>query len=149
MTGFAVVWTTVSIWWQMFNFVFICSKRWFQFNSRTVRTYFSSKMTLNNWKMIAETRSYVFRWHSRSRRRRVCLSSLVIGPMDSAIHPLNNWALICPRIELCWQYENCKGIHLFLRVFPHCTRGVTFKICWELRESSFNLFLPKGFPIDE
>ena len=34
-------------------------------------------MTLNNWKMIAETRSYIFRWHSRFRRRRVCLSSLI------------------------------------------------------------------------
>ena len=66
----------VTIWWQMFNFVFLCPKRWFQFNSRTVRTHFSSLMTLHNWKMIAETRSYIFRWRSRFRRRRVCLSSL-------------------------------------------------------------------------
>ena len=57
----------VSIWWQMFNFVVLCPKRWLQFNSR---------MTLNNWKMIAETRSYIFRWRSRFRRRHVCLSSL-------------------------------------------------------------------------
>ena len=62
----------VSIWWQMFNFVFLFSKRWFQFNSRIIRTQFSSIMTLNNWKMIAETRSYIFRWRSRFRRRRVC-----------------------------------------------------------------------------
>ena len=62
----------VSIWWQMFNFVFLCPKRWFQINSRTVRGHFSSIMTLNNWK-----RSYIFRWHSRFRRRRVCLSSLI------------------------------------------------------------------------
>ena len=34
-------------------------------------------MTLNNWKMIAETRSYILKWRSRFRRRRVCLSSLV------------------------------------------------------------------------
>ena len=66
----------VSIRWQMFNFV-LCPKRWFQFNSRIVGTHFSSKMTLNSWKMIAETRSYVFRWRSRFRRRRVCLSSLL------------------------------------------------------------------------
>ena len=45
----------VSIWWQMFNFVFLCPKCWFQFNSRMVRIHFSSIMTLNNWKMIAET----------------------------------------------------------------------------------------------
>ena len=61
----------------MFNFVFSCPKRWFQFNSRIVRTHFSSKMTLNNWKMIAETRSYFFRWRSRIGRRRVCLSLLL------------------------------------------------------------------------
>ena len=44
----------VSIWLQMFNFLFLCPKRWFQFNSRIVRTHFSNIMTLNNWKMIAE-----------------------------------------------------------------------------------------------
>ena len=66
----------VSIWWQMLIFVFLCPKRWFQFNSRIVRAHFSSKMTLNNWRIITETRSYIFRWRSRFRRRRVCLSSL-------------------------------------------------------------------------
>ena len=68
----------VSAWWQMFNFVFLCPKRWFQLNSRTVKTHFSSIMTLNNWKMIAETRGYIFRWRSRFRRRRVYLSSLIL-----------------------------------------------------------------------
>jgi len=67
----------VSIWWHMFNFVFLCPKRWFQFNSRIVGTHFSSITSLNNWKVIAETRSYTFRWRSRFRRRRVCLSSLL------------------------------------------------------------------------
>ena len=67
----------LSIWWQMFNFVFLCPKRWFQINSRTVRRHFSSIMALNNWKIIAEERSYIFRWRSRFRRRRVCLSSLL------------------------------------------------------------------------
>ena len=67
----------VSIWWQMFNFVFLCPMRWFQFNSRIVRTHFWSIMTLNNWKMIAETRSHIFRWRSCFCRRRVCLSSLL------------------------------------------------------------------------
>ena len=59
-----------STWWQMFNFVSLSLKRWFQFNSRKVRTHFATVMTLNNWKMIAETRSYIFRWRSRCRRRR-------------------------------------------------------------------------------
>ena len=66
----------VRIWWQMFNFVLLCPKRWFQFNSSIVRTHLSSIMILNNWKMIAETRSYIFRWRPRLCRRRVCLSSL-------------------------------------------------------------------------
>ena len=48
----------------------------FQFNSRTVKTQFSSILSLNNWKMIAETRSNIFRWRSRFRRCRVCLNSL-------------------------------------------------------------------------
>ena len=68
----------LSIWWQMFNFVFLYQKRWFQFNSRIVRTYSSSMMTLNNWKMIAEMSSYIFRWRSRFCRRRVYLSSLLV-----------------------------------------------------------------------
>ena len=67
----------VSIWWQRFNSVFLCPKCWFQFNSSMVTTHFSSIMTLNNWKMISETRSYIFRWRSRFRRRRVCLSFLM------------------------------------------------------------------------
>ena len=67
----------VSIWWQMFNFVVLCPKRWFQLNFRIVRAHFSSIMTLNNWQMIAETRSYIFRWCSSFRRRLVCLSSLL------------------------------------------------------------------------
>ena len=72
----------VSIWWQMFNFVCLCLKLWFQFNSRIIRTHFSSIMTLNKWKLVAETRRYIFRWRSRFRRRRVCLSSLVY-PLSS------------------------------------------------------------------
>ena len=33
----------VSIWWQMLIFVFLCPKRWFQFNSRIVRTHYFFK----------------------------------------------------------------------------------------------------------
>ena len=63
----------VSIWWQTLVFVFLCPKHWFQFNSRIVRTHFSSIMSLNDWKMITEMRSDIFRWRSRFRRRRACL----------------------------------------------------------------------------
>ena len=67
----------VSTWWQMFNFVSLPLKRWFQFNSRIVWTHFASVMTLNNSEMIAEMRSYIFIWRSCCRRRRVCLNSLI------------------------------------------------------------------------
>ena len=33
----------VNIWWQMLNFVLLCPKCWFQFNSRIVRAHFSSR----------------------------------------------------------------------------------------------------------
>ena len=33
----------VSIWWQMFNFVLLSLRRWFQFNSRIVRTHFCKR----------------------------------------------------------------------------------------------------------
>ena len=68
----------VSIWWQLFNFVFLSLKHWFQFNSWIVRTHFATVMTLNNSEMIAETRSYIFRWRSRCRRRCVCVNSCTI-----------------------------------------------------------------------
>ena len=82
----------LSIWWQLFNFVFLCPKCWFQFNSRIVRTHFSSMMTLNYWKIIAETRSYIFRWRSRFRRRRVRLKLPDISQAMTIV--FSNW-LFC------------------------------------------------------
>ena len=99
MTCFAVVWAT----WayddkcSIFSlalvpmYVQLCPKRWFPFNSRIVRTHFSSIMTLNNWKMIAETRCYMFKWRSRFRRRRVYLSSLTTATKTSQINYLIGW----------------------------------------------------------
>ena len=76
----------VSIWWQMFNFVCLSLKRWFQFNSRKVRT------------IVAETRSYIFRW----RRRRVCLSSLF-----TSTTPLPEWlSCILPWLTLRSKWNN-------------------------------------------
>ena len=69
------------------QFCLLLSKRWFQLNSRMVRTRFSSIMTLNNWKIIAEMRSYIFRLRSRFRRRRVYLSSL-LKPKPAAVNLL-------------------------------------------------------------
>jgi len=66
-----------SVWWQLLIFVFLCPKRWFQFNSRIVRTHISSTVT-EYWKMIAEPQSYIFRWRSRFRRCHVCLSFLMV-----------------------------------------------------------------------
>ena len=82
---FAVVWTT----WAYDDecSILSCPKRWFQFNSRIVKAHFSGIMTLNNWKMIAETRSDIFRWRSRFLRRRVCLSFLLILPYERPTVP--------------------------------------------------------------
>ena len=90
----------VSIWWQMFNFVLLCPKSWFQFNSRTVETHFSSMITLNNWKKITETRSYIFRCRSRFHRRRVCLSSLLTSGEWGTSYPEFGFA------SYTW-YRNC------------------------------------------
>ena len=62
-----------------FCLVTLSQKRWFQFNFRIFRTHFASAMTLNNCKIIEETRIYIFRRRSRRRRRRLCLSSLCLG----------------------------------------------------------------------
>ena len=63
----------VTMRWKMFNFV-LSLKRWFQFNSRIVKTHLASVMTLNDWAKIAETRSNI--WCSRCHRRSVRLNSL-------------------------------------------------------------------------
>ena len=99
----------VSIWWQMFNFVFLPLKRWFQFNSRIVRTHFANVMILNNWEMIAEMRSYIFRWPSGFRRHRLCLSSL-LGKLGVACYlHICKLGVICylnriPRCLACYEW---------------------------------------------
>ena len=64
----------VSIRWQILS----SSEALVPFNSWIVRTHFGTVMTSNDSERIAETRSYVFRRHSRCRRRRVCVNSLII-----------------------------------------------------------------------
>ena len=77
-----------------------CPKRWFQFNSRIVSTaHFSCIITLSNLKMIAETRSDIFRWRSRSCRRRVWLSSLSILPYERPTGPGLTWQTTWLAIE--------------------------------------------------
>ena len=115
----------VSIWWQLFNFVLLCLKCWFQFNCTTVRTHFSSIMTLNNWKMIAEKRSYIFRWRSRFRRRRVCLSSLYIYIYiyhlicTTADKVLNGRTRALIKSGWCAQQKVWLGILLLTSFMPH------------------------------
>ena len=76
-TCFAVVWKTWAYGENFQYFVsFFISQRLIPIDSQIFRIHFASIMTWNNWEIIAETRSYIFRWFSRCRRRRVCLSSL-------------------------------------------------------------------------
>ena len=78
MTCFAVVWTT----WAYDDKCSILSCYLKSAGSdlipgQLVRTHFASAMTLNNCDIIEQTRSYIFRWSSRGRRCRLCLSSLI------------------------------------------------------------------------
>ena len=90
----------VSIGWQMFNFVLLSQKRWFQFNSRIVRTHFASAMTLNNCDIIEERRSYIFSWRSRGRRSRLCLSSLMMSDETSSVSKLK---MSCCCLLFCFE----------------------------------------------
>ena len=82
MTCFAFVWTTWAYDDKCSVLSYIPSAG---SDLRIVRTQFSSRMTLNNWKMIAETRSYIFRWRCCFRRRRLCLSTLILLKSSSSI----------------------------------------------------------------
>ena len=85
----------ICIWWQMFDFVCLSLKRWFQFNSRRVRTHFEGTMALNNWEIIAETRGYIFRWRSRCCRGLVCLSSLMLLMTATKFESVLNLLMTC------------------------------------------------------
>ena len=117
----------VSTWWETFKFAFLPLKRLFQFNSRIIRTHFARLMTLKNCEIFAETRSYIFRWRSQSRRRRLCLSSLYCR--------LVNWLLLkLPNGEV--KHEGSMVSNEFQTVdyhderFPiviHTDEGITLK----------------------
>ena len=66
----------MGTWWQIFNFFLLSPNRWYHFNSRINSIHFAGITTWNNWESITETRSYTFKWHSRCRWLRPCLSSL-------------------------------------------------------------------------
>ena len=70
-------------WWQMFNFVFLFLKRLFQYNSRTVGIHFAREVTLNNWEMIVETLSYIFRWRSRCYNKHPIRSDVMVKNLSS------------------------------------------------------------------
>ena len=129
----------VSLWWQLFNFVFLCLKRWFQLNFWIVRTHFTSIMSLNNWKMIAEMRSHIFRWGSRFRRRRVCLSSLLLSQRAQWIPGFVYW-----RSSVCFTLNgSLSGSSVYLSVSrPGCIVTVldwlTFTLIWIARQNSNN-----------
>ena len=106
MTCFVVVWTT----WAYDNKCSILSqfsslKCWFQFNSRIVRIHFAITITVNNWEMIAETRSHIFTWRSRCRWRRVCLSSLFKIVLSGSETKVTINGL---KIKIALAYKNCR-----------------------------------------
>ena len=88
----------------MFNTAFLSLRRWFQFNSRIVRTHFASVMILNNWEMIAETRSYIFRWRTLS------LSSMSSLPKFSVYETTTTSQI---RRMTGWMRKNDRAAHFF------------------------------------
>ena len=95
-----------TIWWQIVNIVLLSMKRWFQFNSRIVTTHFASIMTLNNWEMITETWSYIFRWRSRCCRRRVCVNSLLSRVIDFVLFYIIHFASGKYQLRRNWHYRS-------------------------------------------
>ena len=73
MTCFAVV--NVNIWWQVFNFVLLPLKRWFQFNRKT---HFVNALALTTEKWL-QKREVTFEMTFGYRWRRVCFNSLLSG----------------------------------------------------------------------
>ena len=108
----------------MFNFVFLCPKRWFLFNSRIVRTHFSSIMSLNNWKMIPETRSHIFRWRFRCRPSTSSLLRLPISFNSSwkshFILSLNVWSFLL--------LKNHSNVSLLYSFHRRCKNSPTISV---------------------
>ena len=73
---------------KIFNFVHLCPKRWFQFNSRIARTHFSSIMTLNDCRNAKLLFQVTFSFPSTS-----CLFKLPIrGTYEDKIEDLSSYA---------------------------------------------------------
>ena len=81
------------------QFCLLISQALVSIYSRIVKAHFSGIMTLNRWKMVTETRSDIFRWRFRFRRRRVCLSFLLILPYARPPGPGLIWQTIWLAIE--------------------------------------------------
>ena len=122
MTLFAVLWTMWA--YDIKCSILSCPKRWFQSNSRILKALFSGIMTLNNWK-IAETRSDILRWRSRFRRRRVCLSSLLILPYERPTGRGLTWQTIWLAIE-CRHCMEPASWSYFLLIF---NTHISFQSC--------------------
>ena len=122
ITLFALVWTT----WAYDDkcSILSCPKRWFQFNSRIVKAHFSGIMTFINWK-IAEMRGDIFRWRSRFRRRRVCLSSLLILPYERPTGPGLTWQTMTRHRRSALYGAGIMGAYLLLIFNTH----ISFQSC--------------------
>ena len=131
MTCFALVWTT----WAYDDkcSIFSCPEGWFQFNSWIVKAHFSRIMTLNNWKMIAETRSDIFIWRYRFRRRRVCLSSLLILPYEWPTGPGLTWQTMTHHRRSALHGGGIMGAYLLLIFNTH----ISFQSC--IRRSTIDI----------
>ena len=92
---------------------------WSASSSLIPRAHFGSMITLNNWEIITETWSYIFRWHS-CWWRRPCLSSLFFEVLTTTNGRSSTSFILC----LCINHFHCQASESALRVF--CTTFSTW-----------------------
>ena len=127
MTCFAVVWTTWASDDKCSN---LCSYFWSTDSTLIpgwLEHILQSVMTLNNWEVIAETRSYMFRWPSRCCRHRVCFSKVTRlqvvlmvynGSEFPKIPSFSVYGMFARSRTKRWEYKNIFGAQFSRYLLP-------------------------------
>ena len=96
------------------TFFFLSPSRSYQFNFRIVRVRFVPQTTSNNREIVSETRSHIFTWRSRCRRRQPLLKF----PKDTANRRYDrglHWRRTCIGLEACTCRKNRRVSQLSFR----------------------------------
>ena len=107
---------------EKFSFFLVIFKPLIPILFRILRRNFAGKMTWNNWKMITETQSSIFRWRSRCRRR---CPRLEFWSFLSSIYALN-----LPVIVFFNVLFGLKSVDKCAKKLPCVTRELRLQIHW-------------------